>query len=68
MFDFSYIELKNRETKLLKRRMTTNMQTNSFSSKISGMVSKIIEKLMIGLGLVTLVWLLAFLLVSLIDK
>jgi len=32
------------------------------------MVSKIIEKLMIGLGLVALVWLLAFLLVSLIDK
>jgi len=68
MFDFSDIELKNRKPKLLNRRMTTTMQTNSFSSKISGMVSKIIEKLMIGLGLVALVWLLAFLLVSLIDK
>ena len=44
------------------------MQTNSFSSKISGMVSKIIEKFMIGLGVVALVWILAFLLVSIIDK
>ncbi|MFC1827264.1 hypothetical protein ACFLZQ_04990 [Thermodesulfobacteriota bacterium] len=44
------------------------MQTNSFSSKISGMASKIIEKIMLGLGVVALVWILAFLLVAIIDK
>ena len=44
------------------------MQAYTFSSKVSGMASKIIDKLMLASGTIALVWILAFLLVGIIDK
>jgi len=44
------------------------MQTNSLSTKISGIASKVIEKIMVGLGTGVVVWILAFLLVSMTNK
>jgi|GEM_PF-5366728 len=44
------------------------MQTYSSSSKLSETTSKIIDKLMLATGVIALVWILAFLLVGIIDK
>jgi len=48
--------------------VTENMQANIFSTKISCMVSKAIEKMMVVSGTIALVWILAFLLVAMIEK
>ena len=48
--------------------VTDNMQTNVLSTKLSDMVSKAIDKLMVATGTVALVWILAFLLVAMIEK
>jgi len=44
------------------------MQTNIFSTKPSDLLSKVINKLMIAIGTIALVWILAFLVVAMIDK
>ena len=44
------------------------MQTNICPTKYSDMLSKIFEKLMVASGTIALVWILAFLLVAMIDK
>ena len=48
--------------------MNKIMQTNSLNTKISGVASKLIDKLMIASGVIALVWILAFLLVAMMDK
>jgi hypothetical protein len=48
--------------------VTENMQTNLYSTKISGAASKIVDKVMVATGGIALVWILAFLLVAMIDK
>ncbi len=44
------------------------MQTDIFSIKISDRVFKAIDKLMVTTGTIALVWILAFLLVAMIEK
>jgi len=44
------------------------MQTDTFSKKISAVANKVIGKLMAVSGIVALVWILAFLLVAIIEK
>jgi hypothetical protein len=44
------------------------MQTNSLNTKISGVASKLIDKLMVVSGVIALVWILAFLLIAIMDK
>jgi hypothetical protein len=45
-----------------------NMQTYPSSSKFSEKTNKIIDKLMLASGVIALVWILAFLLVGIIEK
>ena len=44
------------------------MQTNSLNTKISEVAIKLIDKLMLASGVIALVWILAFLLVAMMDK
>ena len=44
------------------------MQTNSYPTKASEMTSKVIDKVMAATGALSLIWILAFLLVAMIDK
>jgi hypothetical protein len=44
------------------------MQTYPSSSKFSEKTNKIIDKLMLASGVIALVWILAFLLVGIIEK
>jgi hypothetical protein len=44
------------------------MQTNTFSAKSSEFVNKAIDKIMVATGTIALVWILAFLLVAMIEK
>ena len=44
------------------------MQANFFTERISKIVNKVIERLMLATGVFALVWILAFLLVGIIDK
>ena len=44
------------------------MQTNSLNTKISGVANKLIDKLMVASGVIALVWILAFLLVAMMEK
>lgn len=44
------------------------MQTNSFPTRFSELASKAIEKIMLASGVVSMVWILTFLLVAMIDK
>ncbi len=44
------------------------MQTNFFLTRVPDMMSKLIEKLMVASGTIALVWILAFLLVAMIEK
>jgi hypothetical protein len=44
------------------------MQTNSLNTESSGVASKLIDKLMVASGVIALVWILAFLLVAMMDK
>jgi hypothetical protein len=45
-----------------------NMQANIFSTRVSDLVNKVIDKLMVASGTLALVWILAFLLVAMIEK
>ena len=60
--------MQNRKPKLLNKEVNEIMQTNSFNTRISGAASKLIDKLMLASGAIALVWILAFLLVAMIDK
>ena len=44
------------------------MQADFFIERISKIVNKVIERLMLTTGVFALVWILAFLLVGIIDK
>lgn len=44
------------------------MQTNIISSKSYEFVNKAIDRLMVASGTISLVWMLAFLLVAMIEK
>lgn len=44
------------------------MQSNQFSTRSPELISKIIDKFMVASGVMALVWILAFLLVAMIDK
>ena len=57
-----------KKTKLLKKGVNEIMQTNSFNTKVSEVTSKLIDKIMVASGAIALVWILAFLLVAMIDK
>ena len=57
-----------RKPRLLKKNVNEIMQTNSLNTKISGVASKLIDKLMIASGVIALVWILAFLLVAMMEK
>lgn len=53
---------------ILYREVIYNMQTYPSSSKFSEKTNKIIDKLMLASGVIALVWILAFLLVGIIEK
>ncbi len=44
------------------------MHTNSYPAKVSGITSKIMDKIIVATGAISLVWILVFLLVAMIDK
>ena len=44
------------------------MQTNSLNTKVSEVANKLIDKLMLASGVIALVWILAFILVAMMDK
>ena len=44
------------------------MQTNISSTKVSDMASKIIDKVVMATGTLAIVWIMAFLMVAMIDK
>ena len=44
------------------------MQTDTFPQKFNKMLNKLFSKLMVASGMIALVWILAFLLVAIIDK
>jgi len=44
------------------------MQANFYSERFSGFVNKVIDRLMLVSGVLALIWILAFLLVAIIDK
>jgi hypothetical protein len=44
------------------------MQTNVFPSANYTMVNKTVDKIMVALGTIALVWILAFLIVAMIEK
>ena len=44
------------------------MQANFLTGRISKIVNKIIDRVMLATGEIALVWILAFLLVGIIDK
>ena len=54
--------------KLLNKEVNEIMQTNSLNTKISEVAIKLIDKLMLASGVIALVWILAFLLVAMMDK
>ena len=57
-----------RKPRLLNKKVNEIMQTNSLNTKISGVACKLIDKLMIASGVIALAWILAFLLVAMMDK
>ena len=57
-----------RKPRLLNKEVNEIIQTNSLNTKNSGVASKLIDKLMVASGVITLVWILAFLLVAMMDK
>ena len=57
-----------RKPRFLNKKVNEIMQTNSLNTKISGVASKLIDKLMIASGVIALAWILAFLLVAMMDK
>jgi hypothetical protein len=48
--------------------MSEGMQANIISSKSYELVNKAIDRLMVASGTISLVWILAFLLVAMIEK
>jgi len=44
------------------------MQENFFPGRVSDVVNKVIDRLMFATGIFAFVWILAFLLVGIIDK
>jgi hypothetical protein len=44
------------------------MQTNIYTGRVSEIINKVIDRLMCASGVFALVWILAFLLVGIIDK
>ncbi len=44
------------------------MHTNTSSPKVTEMANRFINKIMVTTGYISLVWILAFLLVAMIDK
>jgi hypothetical protein len=44
------------------------MQTNIYTGRVSEIVNKVIDRLMFASGVFALVWILAILLVGIIDK
>ena len=48
--------------------MSKSMQANIFSSKSYELVNKAIDRIMVATGTIALVWILAFLLVAMIEK
>ena len=44
------------------------MRANFYSDRFSEIVNKVIDKLMLVSGVLALIWILAFLLVAIIDK
>ena len=57
-----------RKPRLLNKKVNKNMRTNYLNTKNSGVASKLIDKLMVASGVIALVWILAFLLVAMMDK
>ena len=53
---------------MMYQEVIYNMQADTTSSKLSEKTSKIIDKLMVTSGVIALVWILAFLLVAIIEK
>ena len=60
--------MQNRKPQLLNREFKKNMQPITSSTKISEVASKAFDKFMMASGTIALVWILAFLLVAMIDK
>jgi hypothetical protein len=44
------------------------MEANIFNGQASKIVNKVIDKIMLASGIIGIVWILAFLLVGIIDK
>ena len=44
------------------------MQTNTSPTKVSEMASKAIDKFMLAAGTISLIWIMAFLVVAMLDK
>jgi hypothetical protein len=52
----------------LSKKVTENIQTNSLPPTDCAMVNKTFDKIMAASGMIALVWILAFLLVAMIEK
>ena len=57
-----------RKPRLLNKKVNEIMQTNSLNKKSSGVPGKLIDKLMVVSGVIALAWILAFLLVAMMEK
>jgi ABC-type uncharacterized transport system involved in gliding motility auxiliary subunit len=60
--------MQNQKLQILNKEVTKNMQTNTSPKRISEMASKAIDKFMLASGVISVVWILAFLLVAMIAK
>ena len=56
------------ETEKILTRKVKKMETKNSFSDFSGVANKIIDKVIFASGTIALVWILAFLLVAMIDK
>ena len=57
-----------RKPRLLNKKVNEIMQTNSLNKKSSGVPGKLIDKLMVVSGVIAIAWILAFLLVAMMEK
>ena len=60
--------MKDQKIQLLNKGAKKNMQTNSYPPKVSDFANKVIDKVMMVTGIITLVWIVAFLLVAMFAK
>ena len=60
--------MKNQKIQLINRGATKNMQTNSYPPKVSDLANKVIDKIVMVAGMISLTWILAFLLVAMFTK